>query len=67
MKVARYWKAITAGVVAGAGAAGTALEDGKVTGPEAVTILLAVLGGLGLTWAVPNKPQKPANAVTPEA
>ncbi|MFI6249062.1 hypothetical protein [Streptomyces sp. NPDC051016] len=55
MKVSRYWKAIVAAVVAGAGAAGTALDDGKVTGPEAVVIGLAVLSGLGFTWAVPNR------------
>ena len=67
MKVAHYWKAIVAAVVAGAGTAGTALEDGKVTSPETVAIVLAVLGGLGFTWAIPNKPQKPSTDVTPEA
>lgn len=58
MKVSRYWKAIVAAVIAGSGTAGTALQDGQITGPEAVTILLAVLGGLGFTWAVPNRPAK---------
>lgn len=56
MKVSRYWKAIVAAVAAGAGSAGTALQDGKVTAPEAVTIALAVLAALGFTWAVPNRP-----------
>jgi hypothetical protein len=55
MKVSRYWKAIVAAVVAGAGTAGTALDDGRITGPEAAAIALAVLGGLGFTWAVPNR------------
>lgn len=67
MKIAPYWKAVAAAVVAGAGAAGTAVQDGTVTGAEGVAIVLAVLGGLGFTWAIPNKPQKPSNAVTPEA
>lgn len=67
MKVSRYWKAVVAAVVAGGGAAGTALQDGKVTGPEAVTIVLAVLGGLGFTWAVPNRPATtPAAAEPPQ-
>ncbi|MFJ8153982.1 hypothetical protein [Streptomyces sp. NPDC094468] len=65
MKVSRYWKAVVAAVVAGAGAAGTALDDGRVTGPEAVTIVLAVLGGLGFTWAVPNRSATTSAAVEP--
>ena len=61
MKVSRYGKAIVAGVVAGGGAAATALQDGTVTAAEAVTIVLAVLGGTGVTWAVPNQQPKPAS------
>ncbi|AYN37983.1 hypothetical protein D9753_02335 [Streptomyces dangxiongensis] len=56
MKVSRYWKA----VVAGAGAAAAAVQDGTVTAAETVTVVLSVLGGLGFTWAVPNRPQAPA-------
>ncbi|MEU9208564.1 hypothetical protein AB0D27_11560 [Streptomyces sp. NPDC048415] len=67
MKVARYWKAVAAAVVAGAGSTATAVQDGTVTMAEGVTIALAVLGALGFTWAVPNKPRKPLNVVTPEA
>jgi hypothetical protein len=60
MKVSRYWKAIVAGIVAGAGTAGTAVQDGTVTAGEAAAIVLAVLGGLGFTWAVPNRPPVPS-------
>jgi hypothetical protein len=55
MKVSRYWKAIVAAGVAGSGTAAAAVQDGKVTAAEVVTIVLSVLGGLGFTWAVPNK------------
>ncbi|WP_262059654.1 hypothetical protein [Streptomyces sp. STR69] len=65
MKVSRYWKAVVAAVVAGAASAGTALQDGKVTGPEAVAMVLAVLGGLGFTWAVPNRPATTSAAAQP--
>ncbi|WP_432169037.1 hypothetical protein [Streptomyces sp. 1222.5] len=57
MKVSHYWKAVAAAVTAGAAAAGTALQDGVVTAPETVAIVLAVLGGAGFTWAVPNRPK----------
>ncbi|MFJ6841331.1 hypothetical protein ACIQRE_01530 [Streptomyces griseoluteus] len=61
MKVSRYWKAIAAAVAAGASAAGPALADGKLTAAEITTIILAVVGGGGITWAVPNKaPQSDA-------
>lgn len=67
MKVARYWKAIVAGAVAGSSAAATALQDGQLTPVEVVTIVVAVVGGLGLTWAVPNRQKPPMRTVTPEA
>jgi hypothetical protein len=59
MKLAQYRKAFVAAVVAGSSAAVSALQDGHVTAVEAVTIVLAVLGGLGITWAVPNKQPSP--------
>jgi hypothetical protein len=59
MKVSRYWKAVVAAVVAGSGSAAAAVQDGTVTAAEAVTILLSVLGGLGFTWAVPNRAKTP--------
>ncbi|MGI5443835.1 hypothetical protein ACQEV4_42785 [Streptomyces shenzhenensis] len=55
MKIAAYWKAVVAAAAAGTASLSTALEDGTVTGQEAVTAVLAVLGALGLTWLVPNR------------
>lgn len=51
-------KAITAGVAAGATAAATAVQDGQLTSGEGVTIVLAILGAWGITYAVPNRPTK---------
>jgi hypothetical protein len=56
MRVAKYWKAIVAAVVAGVGAISTALADDTITAAEGWATLIAVLGALGFTWAVPNKP-----------
>lgn len=56
MKLPNYAKAIVGGLAAGAAAAATAVQDGTITAGEGVTIALAVLGALGITWAVPNKP-----------
>lgn len=55
MRISKYWKAVVAGIVAGAGTAGAALADNVLTAGEAWTIAGAVLGGLGFTWAVPNR------------
>jgi len=55
MQVSRYAKAIVAAVVAAGGTVSTALADGVVTAGEAWLIAGAVLAGLGVTWAVPNK------------
>lgn len=55
MKIPTMWKAIVAAIVAGAGAAVTALNDSVITTGEAWTIAGAVLGALGLTWAIPNQ------------
>jgi hypothetical protein len=56
MKISKMWKAVVGGLAAGAAAAATAVQDGKVTAAEGVTIVLAVLGACGVTWAVPNRP-----------
>lgn len=56
MTLPRYAKAIVSAIAAGLAALGTALNDSTVTPGEGVTILLAVLGAGGITWAVPNKP-----------
>jgi hypothetical protein len=58
VKISTMWKAVVGALAAGAGAAGTAVQDGTVTAAEAVTIVLAVLAGAGLTWAVPNREPK---------
>lgn len=63
MKVSRYLKAIAAAVAAGAASLATALDDGKVTGAEGITALIAVLAACGITWAVPNKGQAPPTGV----
>ncbi|MEV8548307.1 hypothetical protein AB0L04_00430 [Streptomyces glaucescens] len=59
MRISSIAKSIVAGVAAGATAAVTAVQDGAVTTGEGVTIVLAVLGAWGITWAVPNRPQRP--------
>lgn len=55
MKIPTMWKAIVAAIVAALGVVGTALNDNVITTGEAWTIAGAVLGALGLTWAVPNR------------
>jgi peptidoglycan/LPS O-acetylase OafA/YrhL len=59
MKISHYWKAVVAAVVAGASALSTALTDDTVTAAEGWAALIAVLGALGFTWAVPNKQAGP--------
>ena len=55
MKVAKYWKAVVAAVVAGAGSLSTALADDHISAAEGWLTLTAVLAALGFTWAVPNR------------
>lgn len=57
VNVGRYAKAIVSAVAAGSAVALTAMQDGSLSGQEQVGIVLAVLGGLGLTYAVPNDPK----------
>lgn len=59
MKISKYWKAVVAAVVGGAGALSTALADDTVSAAEGWAALIAVLAALGFTWAVPNR-QAPA-------
>ncbi|WP_406462945.1 hypothetical protein OHB07_16115 [Streptomyces sp. NBC_00111] len=58
MKISAMAKSLTAGVAAGATAAVTAVQDQVVTTGEVVTIVLAVLGAWGITYAVPNRPSR---------
>lgn len=56
MKISSIAKSIVAGLAAGATAAVTAVQDGALSTGEGVTIVLAVLGAWGITYAVPNRP-----------
>ncbi|MGW6296697.1 hypothetical protein [Streptomyces sp. NPDC055058] len=58
MRISGMWKAVVAGVAAGSATLGTAVQDGLLTSGEGVTIVLAVLGALGVTYAVPNRETK---------
>jgi len=62
IRISRAAKAIVGGLSAGAAAAVTAVQDQVVTGGETVTIVLAVLGALGITYAVPNRQLAPERA-----
>lgn len=55
MKVSKYAKALVAAVAAGSASLLTAVNDGSVSNGEWVTVALAVLSALGVTYAVPNK------------
>lgn len=56
MRIASIAKSLIAGVAAGSAAAVTAVQDNVVTTGEGVTIVLAILGAWGITYAVPNRP-----------
>ncbi len=58
-KLKPYRKAIVAALGAGLAAAYTALSDDTITPGEWVMIAIAVLGGGGVTYAVPNAPKPP--------
>ncbi|MFD6474370.1 hypothetical protein ACFWEH_12830 [Streptomyces anulatus] len=64
MKISSAAKSLVAGVAAGATAAVTAVQDQVLTTGEGVTIVLAVLGAWGITYAVPNRPSE-TDRVTP--
>ncbi|MFJ9031090.1 hypothetical protein ACIRQP_21675 [Streptomyces sp. NPDC102274] len=55
MRISSFAKAVTAGVAAGAAAFAAAVQDGAFTTGEGVTVALAILGALGVTYAIPNK------------
>lgn len=54
MKIGNMAKAVVAGVAAGTAALTVAVGDGVIVPGEWVTVALAVLGALGITYAVPN-------------
>ncbi|MET7391376.1 hypothetical protein ACFYPT_40555 [Streptomyces sp. NPDC005529] len=55
MRIASIAKPLVAGLAAGASVAVTAVQDNVLTTGEGVTIVLAVLGARGITYAVPNR------------
>ncbi|RPK85051.1 hypothetical protein [Streptomyces sp. ADI98-10] len=55
MKISSFAKAFVAALAAGAGVAATAVQDSVFTTGEVVTTVLAILGALGITYAVPNR------------
>lgn len=57
----KYAKCIVAAAAAGLAALGTALADDTITRLEWVGVAVAVVGALGLTYAVPNKTAEKAN------
>lgn len=61
MKLGKYAKAIVAAAAAGTTTLLSALADEKVSTGEWVLVGLAVLGALGVTWAVPNTPEEPTS------
>jgi len=67
VKISKTWKAVAGGVAAGAASAVTAVQDGKVTTGEILTIVLAVLASYGVTWAVPNRQEQPPATEPPQA
>jgi hypothetical protein len=55
--MAPYAKAVAGAVVAGLTALLPAIQDGNgVSAAEWIVVAIAVLGGLGIVYAVPNRP-----------
>ncbi|WP_344214261.1 hypothetical protein [Nonomuraea bangladeshensis] len=57
VKVGSVAKAIVSGVAAGTASLVVAMGDSVIEAGEWVTVALAVLGALGVTYAVPNAAQ----------
>jgi hypothetical protein len=54
-KLSAMAKAIVAAAAAAAGTLAVATADGSLSTGDVVTVVLSVLGALGVTYAVPNK------------
>lgn len=54
-------KAIVAGVIAGAGAFGTAFADGHITVIEGCAVVAAIAVAVGAVYAAPKNTDKPAS------
>lgn len=66
-KLMQYRKAIVAALIAGLTALYAAMSDDVITAGEWVMIALAVLGGGGATWAIPNAPKQPTVNIRDDA
>jgi hypothetical protein len=53
-KIAPYYKAIAAALVAFLTAISTSLDDGSLTAQDWIGALIALLVGLGVVFAIPN-------------
>lgn len=65
MKIGKYAKAITSAAAAGTASLVTAMGDNVIVPGEWVTVALAVLGALGITYVVPNAAQSDPPTRTP--
>jgi uncharacterized protein YjdB len=54
VKVGSFAKALVAAVAAGAATLAAVTQDGGLDTGNVVTVVLSVLGALGVTYAVPN-------------
>ncbi|MGW0682854.1 hypothetical protein ACWD2L_05765 [Streptomyces sp. NPDC002754] len=55
VKLSGMAKAIVAALAAAAGTLAAVTADGSVSTGDVVTVVLSVLGALGVTYVVPNK------------
>jgi hypothetical protein len=55
VKLSSMAKALVAAAAAATGTLLTATADGSLSTGDVVTVVLAVLGALGVTYVVPNK------------
>lgn len=55
VNVGSFAKAIVAAVAAGGATLGAAVADGALSTGDVVTVVLSVLGALGVVYVVPNK------------
>lgn len=54
-KIASYAKALTGALIAGLASLQQSLDNGAVDAQEWTGVGIAVLSGLALVWAIPNK------------
>lgn len=59
--MSKYAKAVVGAIIAGLGPLYLALDDGRLTSQEIVTVVAAFLTALGVVWGVPNVDSKGRN------